>query len=33
MTALWTELSVDDRPSEGADFAKQTLREALKTLF
>ena len=33
MTALWTELSVDDRPSEGADFAKQALREALKTLF
>jgi hypothetical protein len=33
MTALWTELSVDDRPSEGADFARQALREVLKTLF
>ncbi len=33
LAALWTELSVDDRPSEGADFAKQTLREVLKTLF
>jgi hypothetical protein len=33
LTALWTELSVDDRPSEGADFAKTALRDALKTLF
>jgi hypothetical protein len=33
LTALWTELSVDDRPSEGADVAKQALRETLKTLF
>jgi Protein of unknown function (DUF2785) len=33
LTALWTELSVDDRPSEGADFARQALRETLKTLF
>jgi hypothetical protein len=33
LTALWTELSMDDRPSEGADFAKQALREALQTLF
>jgi len=30
LTALWTELSVDDRPSEGADFAKAALRETLK---
>lgn len=30
LTALWTELSVDDRPSEGADFAKAALRDALK---
>jgi hypothetical protein len=33
LTALWTELSVDERPSEGADFAKQALREIIKTLF
>jgi Protein of unknown function (DUF2785) len=33
LTALWTELSVDERPSEGADYAKQALRETLKTLF
>lgn len=33
MTALWTELSVDERPSAGADFARQSLRGALKTLF
>jgi hypothetical protein len=33
LTALWTELSVDDRPSEGADFAKPALREALRKLF
>ena len=33
LTALWTELSVDDRPSEGAEVARQALREALKTLF
>jgi hypothetical protein len=33
MTALAVELSVDDRPSDGADFAKQALRDALKTLF
>jgi hypothetical protein len=33
LTALWTELSVDERPSDGADFAKQALRETLKTLF
>ena len=30
LSALWTELSVDDRPSEGADFARTALREALK---
>ena len=33
LTALWTELSLDDRPSEGAEFARQALRETLKTLF
>jgi hypothetical protein len=33
LAALWTELSVDDRPSEGADAAKQALRDVLKTLF
>ena len=33
LTALWTELSVDERPSEGADFAKAALRETLKGLF
>jgi len=30
LTALWTELSVDDRPSEGADFARAAVRDALK---
>ena len=33
LTALWTEITVDDRPSEGAEFARQALRETLKTLF
>jgi hypothetical protein len=33
LAALWTELSVDDRPSEGADAARQALRDVLKTLF
>lgn len=33
LTALWTELSVDERPSDGADFARQALRDTLKTLF
>jgi hypothetical protein len=33
LAALWTELSVDDRPSDGADFAKAALRDALKALF
>lgn len=33
LTALWTELSVDDRPSDGADFARTALRDILKTLF
>jgi hypothetical protein len=33
LTALWTELSVDDRPSAGADAARQALRATLKTLF
>ncbi|MEO6237269.1 MAG: DUF2785 domain-containing protein [Vicinamibacterales bacterium] len=33
LTSLWTELSVDERPSEGADFAKSALRDMLKGLF
>jgi hypothetical protein len=33
LAALWTELSVDERPSEGADAAKQALRDVLKALF
>jgi hypothetical protein len=33
LSALWTELSVDDRPSDGAEFARTALREGLKTLF
>jgi len=33
LTALWTVLSVDERPSEGAEFARQSLRETLKTLY
>jgi hypothetical protein len=33
LASLWTELSVDDRPSEGADAARQMLRDTLKTLF
>ena len=33
LSALWTELSVDERPSEGADAARQMLRETLKGLF
>jgi Protein of unknown function (DUF2785) len=32
LAALWTELSTDDRPSDGADFAKTALRESLKAL-
>ena len=33
LAALWTELSVDERPSDGADAARQALRDTLKTLF
>jgi hypothetical protein len=33
LMALWTELSVDERPSDGADAARQALRDTLKTLF
>ncbi len=33
LTALFSELSVDPRPSDGADFARQSLRDALKPLF
>lgn len=30
LAALWAELSVDERPSEGADFARTALRDTLK---
>jgi hypothetical protein len=33
LSALLTELSVDERPSEGADAARQMLRDTLKGLF
>jgi hypothetical protein len=33
LASLWTELSVDERPSDGADFARSMLRETLKTLY
>ena len=33
LTALWTELSADERPSDGADFAKTALRDAPGRLF
>jgi hypothetical protein len=33
LSSLWTELSVDHRPSEGAEFARTALRDALATLF
>ena len=33
LSSLWTELSVDDRPSDGAEFARTALRDALKTLY
>ncbi len=33
LTSLWTELSADERPSEGADFARAELRETIKRLF
>jgi hypothetical protein len=33
LMALWTELSVDERPSDGAEAARQALRDTLKTLF
>jgi Protein of unknown function (DUF2785) len=33
LTALHAELAVDERPSEGADFARAALRDALKKLF
>jgi hypothetical protein len=31
LAALWAELSADDRPSDGADFARTAVRETLKT--
>jgi hypothetical protein len=33
LSALWTELSADERPSEGADFARTALRDTIKKLF
>lgn len=33
LAALWTELSVDDRPSPGAEFARSALKESLKKLY
>lgn len=33
LSSLWTELSVDDRPSAGAEFARAALHDVLKTLF
>jgi hypothetical protein len=33
LSALFTELSADERPSEGAEFSRTALREALKKLF
>ena len=33
LTALSTELSADERPSDGADFARAALETTLKTLF
>ena len=32
LTSLWAELSTDKRPSAGADFAKDSLKEALQTI-
>ena len=33
LTALWAELSADERPSAGADFARGALRDAIKKLY
>jgi hypothetical protein len=33
LSSLWTELSADDRPSAGADFARGALHGALAALF
>src|SRR5262249_48863690 len=33
LSALWAELSVDARPSEGADFARSALKDALSRLY
>jgi len=33
LASLWTELSADERPSAGADFARSALREVIKKLF
>ncbi len=32
LTSLWAELSTDKRPSAGADFAKEALKEALQAI-
>lgn len=33
LSSLWSSLSADDRPSQGGDFARTSLREALKTIY
>ena len=33
LTALWAELTADERPSDGADFAKTLVRDTIKKLF
>ena len=33
LSALWTELSADERPSAGADVARAALKARLKTLY
>jgi len=33
LSSLWIELSSDERPSEGADFARAALRETIRKLF
>ena len=33
LSALWAELSVDERPSPGAEFARTALKETLKKLY
>ena len=33
LSSLWSSLTADERPSDGAEFARTSLREALKTLY